>query len=140
MSRLSTHQVIQNGDYLNPEFDPSTLTMAHLLGIFQYHSISYPSQHNKAKLVEVFNENVKGNAKKLRKQRLVRQETPASIDGILDGVTGKQIAPAAPSEPSEPVCSLHFVKYLISLLTFDAHVAAPTSSVVSPSVSRARVR
>jgi len=112
MSKLSTQQIIQNGDYLNPEFDPSTLTMAHLLGIFQYHNIAYPSQHNKAKLVEVFNANVKSNAKRLRKQRLIRQETAASENGILDGVTGKPIAPAAPapaappSEPSGPVSRL----------------------------------
>ncbi len=113
MSKLSTQQIIQYGEYLNPDFDPTTLTMAHLLGIFQYHNITYPSQHNKAKLVEVFNESIKVNAKRLRKQRLVREETPASIDGIIDGVTGKPIAPDAPSEPNAPVSSPSF-RHLVS--------------------------
>ena len=91
MSRPTTSQIIAKGEYLQPSFDPKSLTIPHLIGIFAYHGVAFPAQHNKAKLVEIFNENIKKNAPNLMKQRLERQETMASEDGILDGVTGNPI-------------------------------------------------
>ena len=88
---LATSQIIAKGEYLQPSFDPKSLTIPHLIGIFAYHGVAFPAQHNKAKLVEIFNENIKKNAPNLMKQRLERQETMASEDGILDGVTGNPI-------------------------------------------------
>lgn len=96
MSRPTTSQIIAKGDYLQPDFDPKSLTIAHLIGIFAYHNVQYPSQHNKAKLIAIFNNEIKGNSEVLRKQRLERQEALASEEGIVDGVTGIPIAPAEP--------------------------------------------
>ena len=45
MSRPTTSQIIEKGDYLKPDFEPSSLTIPHLIGIFAYHQISYPSPH-----------------------------------------------------------------------------------------------
>lgn len=91
MSRPTTSQIIAHGDYLQPHFDPATLTIPHLLGILSYHQINYPTQYNKAKLVTVFNEEIKGKGALLRGQRLDRQQTAASDDGIFDGVSGLPI-------------------------------------------------
>ncbi|KAH8117468.1 Man1-Src1p-C-terminal domain-containing protein [Phellopilus nigrolimitatus] len=96
MSRQTTSQIIAKGDYLSANFDAKTLTIPHLIGIFAYHQVQYPSQHNKAKLVDIFNTEIKTNGSKLRRQRLERQETLASEDGIVDGVTGAPIAPTQP--------------------------------------------
>ncbi|KAI5123291.1 hypothetical protein M0805_009312 [Coniferiporia weirii] len=93
MSRPTTSQIIAKGDYLQSDFDAKTLTIPHLIGILAYHQVQYPSQHNKAKLVEIFNTDIKAHGGRLRRQRLERQETLASEDGIVDGVTGVPIAP-----------------------------------------------
>lgn len=107
MSRLTTSQIIAKGDYLQPDFEPKSLTIPHLIGIFAYHQIVYPSQHNKAKLVEIFNDEIKANGARLRRQRLERQETLASEDGIVDGVTGNPIA-----QPGEQV-RVYLLKWLM---------------------------
>ena len=93
MSRPTTSQIIASGDYLQPEFDAKSLTIPHLIGIFAYHQVSYPSQPKKAELLEVFEKEIKKKGKTLMKQRLERQETLASEDGIVDGMTGAPIAP-----------------------------------------------
>lgn len=93
MSRPTTSQIISSGDYLQPDFDAKSLTIPHLIGIFAYHQVPYPPQHNKAKLLEIFEKEIKKNGTSLLKQRLERQETLASEDGIVDGVTGAPIAP-----------------------------------------------
>ncbi|KAI0374806.1 hypothetical protein BV20DRAFT_960988 [Pilatotrama ljubarskyi] len=91
MSRLTAAQVIAQGDYLQPDFDPSTLTVAQLLGVFGYHNIKYPSQYTKPKLIQLFNEEIKPKAKKYTKERIKRENSQASEDGITDGVTGRPI-------------------------------------------------
>ncbi|KAH6918620.1 Man1-Src1p-C-terminal domain-containing protein [Coprinopsis sp. MPI-PUGE-AT-0042] len=93
MSRLTATQVINVGEYLEPTFDPSTLTISQLLGILGYHNIQYPTPYSKAKLVQVFNDEVKTRSTKLKKDRLKRQNSSPSDDGIVDGHTGKLIAP-----------------------------------------------
>ncbi|OBZ75242.1 Inner nuclear membrane protein SRC1 [Grifola frondosa] len=91
MSRMSTAQVIAIGEYLHPDFDPATLTVPQLLGVFGFHQIPYPSQYTKAKLVQLFKDEIQPQAKKFTKERLKRENSQASDDGIKDGVTGKLI-------------------------------------------------
>ncbi len=88
MSRLTTSQIIDSGLYLEPNFDAASLTVAQLTGLFTYHEIRHPTGANKARLVEVFNEEIKSKAKKLKKQRLTREESIASSAGMVDGVSG----------------------------------------------------
>ncbi|KAI8998709.1 Man1-Src1p-C-terminal domain-containing protein [Trametes punicea] len=91
MSRMTAAQVIAQGEYLQPDFDPSTLTVPQLLGIFGFHNIKYPSQYTKPKLIQLFNEQVKPNAKKYTKERIKRENSQASEDGITNGVTGRPL-------------------------------------------------
>ncbi|KAI0336449.1 hypothetical protein GY45DRAFT_1315826 [Cubamyces sp. BRFM 1775] len=91
MSRMTAAQVIALGEYLKPDFDPSTLTVPQLLGIFGFHNIKYPSQYTKPKLVQLFNEEVKPNGKKYTRERIKRENSQASEDGITNGVTGRPL-------------------------------------------------
>ncbi|TFY58833.1 hypothetical protein EVJ58_g6171 [Rhodofomes roseus] len=91
MSRLTAAQVIALGEYLDADFDPSTLTVAQLLGVFGYHNVNYPSQYTKPKLVQLFKDEIKVNANKLRRQRIKKENSQASDDGITDGLTGLPI-------------------------------------------------
>ncbi|CAL1704835.1 unnamed protein product [Somion occarium] len=96
MSRLTAAQLIAQGEYLEPDFDPSTLTVSQLLGVFGYHNINYPSQYTKVKLIQLFNDEVKPKGNKFKKQRLKRENSQASDDGITDGLTGKPIGDTKP--------------------------------------------
>lgn len=117
MSRLTAAQVISLGQYLEPDFNPSSLTVSQLLGVLGYHNIPYPMPYSKPKLVQVFNDEVKSRASKFKKERLKRQNSMASDDGITDGVTGRLLnggrkVPALPS--------IHSVR--------DAHIVSRSNS------------
>jgi hypothetical protein len=92
MSRPTSTQIIEKGDYLNEDFDPSTLTVPHLLSILTLHSIKYPTPYNKAKLVQTFNEQIKSRAQQLLSERLKRENTLASSHGVTDGLTGASLS------------------------------------------------
>lgn len=92
MSRtLTSAQVIQKGEYLDPDFDPASLTISQLLGVFGYHNIEFPSPYTKGRLVQIFNDELKPQGATLRRERLSRQNSQASDDGITDGLTGRPI-------------------------------------------------
>ncbi|CAE6439952.1 unnamed protein product [Rhizoctonia solani] len=97
MSRLSASEVINRGDYLKPDFEPSTLTIPHLLSVLTYHGIKYPTPHNKGKLIEVFNNELKPRGAELLKERQVRERKKPSPDGIYDGHTGQAVQPPEPA-------------------------------------------
>ena len=90
-TKLSTSEIIARGEYLEPDFNPSSLTVAQLLGIFGYHNVRYPSQYTKAKLVELFNSEIKPKSNSLQAERLSRQNSQASDEGIKDGITGRAL-------------------------------------------------
>lgn len=91
MSRLTSAQVISLGDYLEPDFEPSSLTVSQLLGVLGYHNVVYPSPYSKPKLIALFNTEIKPNASKFRKQRIKADASIASDDGITDGHTGEPL-------------------------------------------------
>lgn len=91
MSRMTAAQVIAIGEYLHPDFDPATLTVPQLLGVFGYHNVQYPSPYTKSKLVQLFNDEIKPRSAKLKKEKIKRELSQASDDGITDGVTGRPI-------------------------------------------------
>ncbi|KAJ1310217.1 hypothetical protein OPQ81_006959 [Rhizoctonia solani] len=96
MSRLSASEVINRGDYLKPDFEPSTLTIPHLLSVLTYHGIKYPSPHTKGKLIEVFNNELKPRSAELLRERQARERKKPSHEGILDGHTGEAVQPPEP--------------------------------------------
>ena len=91
MSKPSTSQIIALGDYLEPDFNPASLTVAHLLGILGYHNVKYPSQYTKGKLVQLFNDEIKPKSTQFKNERLSRQNSQASDEGIKDGITGQAL-------------------------------------------------
>lgn len=91
MSRLTSAQVIQLGHYLDEDFDPATLTVAQLLGVFGYHNVNYPSQYTKPKLVQVYEDQIRPRASKLKRDKLKQQNSVASNEGIVDGLTGEPL-------------------------------------------------
>ncbi|PPQ78089.1 hypothetical protein CVT25_015623 [Psilocybe cyanescens] len=91
MSRLTSAQVISLGEYLEPDFDPASLTVSQLLGVLGYHNIAYPTPYTKPKLIQVFNNEVKTRAKKFKKDRVKKENSIASEEGITDGHTGQPL-------------------------------------------------
>ncbi len=90
-SKLTSAQIISLGEYLGPDFDPTSLTVSQLLGILGYHNVTYPTPYSKSKLVQRFEEEIKAKATRLKKDRLKKANSIASDDGITDGLTGKPL-------------------------------------------------
>ena len=91
MSKLTAAQVINLGEYLETDFDPSTLTVSQLLGVLGFHNIRYPTPYTKGKLVQLFNDEVKTRASRFKKDRIKQESSMASDDGIMDGITGEPL-------------------------------------------------
>jgi hypothetical protein len=90
MSRgLTAAQIVAAGDYLTADFDPGSLTVNQLLGVFGYHNITFPGNYTKPKLVDLFNDSIKANATKLRRERVNKANSIASDEGITNGHTGE---------------------------------------------------
>jgi hypothetical protein len=87
MPQRTTTQVINLGQYLEPDFDPTSLTVPLLFGILTYHNIKYPTRCSKKELVEIFNDKIKSGSTKLKMAR--SQNIHATGEGIMDGLTGE---------------------------------------------------
>ncbi|TFY75455.1 hypothetical protein EWM64_g8556, partial [Hericium alpestre] len=97
MSRsMTAAQVIALGEYLEPDFDPATLTVSQLLGVFGFHNIKYPTPYTKPKLIQLFHAEVRPKAAKFKKERLEKEQSIASEEGIKDGVTGRLLTEDKP--------------------------------------------
>jgi hypothetical protein len=88
---LTTTQVLQNGDYLSRDFDPSSLTVPQLLGILTYHNIRCAMPYRKGTLIEVFKGLITTQSAALKAEHQKQQDSMPSVDGITDGFTGKLI-------------------------------------------------
>jgi hypothetical protein len=94
MSRsLTAAQVIAQGEYLEPDFDPSTLTVSQLLGVFGFHNIRYPTPFTKPKLVQLFYNEITPKTQAFKSAKLKQEGSTASDEGIKDGVTGEYLNP-----------------------------------------------
>lgn len=93
MSKLSSQDVIDRGNYLETGFDPSTLTVIYLRAILQNHDVGFPSNASKAQLIKAFQENIVPNAKKYKKARTQNAAIPSDASDILDGETGEPLEP-----------------------------------------------
>lgn len=92
MSKLTSTQIIERGEYLERDFDANTLTVPHLLSILTLHNIRYPTPYSKAKLVETFDKEIKPRASRLKNERMKRETSIASSHGITDGLTGESMS------------------------------------------------
>lgn len=75
-------------DYLQPGFEPKSLTMPRLRSILVAHNVSYPASAKKAQLIEIFNENVLPQARKILAQRA---KAKRSSKGIVDADAGQTL-------------------------------------------------
>ncbi|KAI5249008.1 hypothetical protein E4T43_00963 [Aureobasidium subglaciale] len=67
--------------YLQPDFDPSSLTVPRLRSILVAHNVAYPSSAKKSDLIAIFNSNVAPQARKILN---VQSRTVRSTRGIVD--------------------------------------------------------
>ena len=88
---MTAAQVIAHGEYLDPDFDPSSLTVNQLLGVFGFHNIRYPTPYTKPKLVQLFNDEIKPKMRQFKKDRVKNEASLASDNGIKDGMTGRYL-------------------------------------------------
>lgn len=84
-------EIIAAGAYLEDDFDPNTLKVAHLSNILHYHHIPYQTPALKSKLVQIFRDQITARAPQLRLERDEVASSQASDRGIRDGITGRQI-------------------------------------------------
>ena len=81
-------------EYLQPSFDPNSVTMSRLRNIFLTHGIQYPNTAKKPELVEFFKQELKPRAKKILAERdCIRRtskgitDVPSSQDSTVNGDT-----------------------------------------------------
>ncbi|TKA77771.1 hypothetical protein B0A55_04680 [Friedmanniomyces simplex] len=68
--------------YLEPGFEPGSLTMPRLRSILVAHNINYPSSAKKGQLVDLFNENVLPQARKIRTANARVKRTSRGIEDV----------------------------------------------------------
>lgn len=68
--------------YLDPNFDPSTFTVPQLRSVLVAHSVNYPSSAKKKELIDLFNEQVVPQAKKLRAATARVKRTSRGIENV----------------------------------------------------------
>lgn len=78
-------------DYLQPDFDPASVTMPRLRSILVSHNVSYPATAKKAQLVEIFNGSVAPQAKKILDRRARAKRSSMGITNA-DNSTGYSVA------------------------------------------------
>jgi Man1-Src1p-C-terminal domain/HeH/LEM domain len=67
--------------YLQPGFDPASLTVPKLRNLLLEHNVNYPSSAKKTQLIELFNQSIAPKAKRILAQRA---RTKPSAKGIVD--------------------------------------------------------
>ena len=71
-------------EYLEAGFDPSSLTMPRLRSILLAHNVNYPASAKKQQLVDLFNQNIAPQAKKIKSDSL---RVKRSSRGITDAAS-----------------------------------------------------
>ncbi|POS74546.1 hypothetical protein DHEL01_v207060 [Diaporthe helianthi] len=78
-------------DYLQPDFEPSSVTIPRLRSILVSQNVPYPATAKKAQLVDIFNDTVAPRARKLLAQRQKAKRSSMGITNI-DGSQGYSVA------------------------------------------------
>lgn len=105
--RHSSNTTVMDEEYLEPGFDANTLTVPRLRSILLAHNINYPSSAKKSQLVELFNEQVASQAKKIKSASLrVKRssrgivDVPSSASSVADEGDEEQEPPATVTRSS----------------------------------------
>ena len=67
-------------DYLQPDFEPTSLTVPRLRSILVYHNVYFPSAAKKPQLISILQENVLPNARKILAQRSRAKRSSKGIE------------------------------------------------------------
>ena len=95
------HQIAMDEQaYLEPDFDPSTFTVPQLRSVLVAHSVNYPSSAKKAELINLFNENVVSQAKKLRAASARVKRTSRGIVNVPASQADEEEDDELPPPPS----------------------------------------
>lgn len=86
--------------YLEPDFDPSSLTVPKLRSLLVQHSVNYPSSAKKGDLVDLFNEHIAPQAKKIKQASLRVKRTSRGIENIPASQTTDYEDDELPPPPS----------------------------------------
>ena len=95
----TNHTMSDDSDYLQPGFEPSSLTVPRLRSILVAHAIPYPSGAKKPQLVEIFTENVVPQAPKILAQRARAKRTSR---GIVDAESSTESSTQGSTEDLMP--------------------------------------
>src|SRR5690348_624993 len=93
---MSDNESQESLDYLQTQFDPSTLTVPRLRSILVSHDIPYPSGAKKPQLLEIFTEKVLPQSRKILSARSRARRTSK-------GITNADRADTADLEDEAPV-------------------------------------
>lgn len=85
-------------DYLQPDFDPTSVTIPRLRSILVSHNIQYPATAKKAQLIEIFNENVVPQAKRILDRRARAKRSSMGITNA-DNSVGYTVASTEDMRP-----------------------------------------
>ena len=86
MNHLTTSQIIDIGEYLEPVFDANRLTIAQLRGILQYHEISCSSKCTKKDLLKAF---ISGLTIELRNSLVMIEDDELSYEKVKGFLNSK---------------------------------------------------
>lgn len=85
-------------DYLQPDFDPASVTIPRLRSILVSHNIQYPATAKKAQLIEIFNENVVPQAQRILNRRAKAKRSSMGITNA-DNSVGYTVASTEDMRP-----------------------------------------
>lgn len=85
-------------DYLQPDFDPASVTIPRLRSILVSHNIQYPATAKKAQLIEIFNEHVVPQAKRILDRRARAKRSSMGITNA-DNSVGYTVASTEDMRP-----------------------------------------
>ena len=110
--------------HLEPGFDPTSLTVPRLRSILLAHSVNYPASAKKSQLVDLFNENVASQARKIKSASL---RVKRSSKGIVDVPSSQSTTTESDEEETMlPPPSTRTVRSATRARTQEAEEIAPT--------------
>ncbi len=96
-------------EYLQPSFDPASVTMPRLRNILMTHDIQYPASAKKIQLIDIFNQELKPKARRLLAARdKVRRtskgitDMPSSQESTVNGDEDPRSSMGPPPVPDTP--------------------------------------
>ena len=92
------HEADSELEYLSPNFDPASVTVPRLRSILVAHDVTYQSSAKKPQLIQLFNENVAPQAKRILS---ARSRIKPSTRRIVDVPSSQDTAAAQPDSDGE---------------------------------------